>query len=233
MVRVRRYRFWYFHHSVWCVGKSVASLPCVSIYTRATLQAGTCRRRERGAPHGDAIPFARDVSRPRAVGGVNVNSQTKKDWARVTFLLFYFWQQSLHRDTVLSSIATMPKGDGAQRRANARDMKEEMEEEKRWKKKEQKKLWFGSVNPLHLFFLLLFTLPTAFTVADYFFNFSKVPGGGYGSLDPAQAVWREKLKAFYGGGGGGSASRNRRRHSRASTPLSAELFDPPLDSARA
>ena len=45
--------------------------------------------------------------------------------------------------------------------------------------------------------MLLFFLPTAFTVADYFFNFSKVPGGGYGSLDPAQAVWRTKIRAFY------------------------------------
>jgi hypothetical protein len=26
----------------------------------------------------------------------------------------------------------------------------------------------------------------------------KVEGGGYGALDPAQAVWRERLKAFYG-----------------------------------
>ena len=71
---------------------------------------------------------------------------------------------------------------------------------KRWKKKykkaQAKKLVFG-VNPLHVFFLLLFFLPTAFTVADYFFNFSKVPGGGYGTLDPAQAVWRTKIRAFY------------------------------------
>ena len=90
----------------------------------------------------------------------------------------------------------MPKGDGAQRRANAKFMREEAEEERKYKKKEEKGLWCG-VKPLHLFFLLLFTLPTAFTVADYFFNFSKVEGGGYGSLDPAQAVWRERLKAFY------------------------------------
>ena len=52
------------------------------------------------------------------------------------------------------------------------------------------------MNPLHVFFFLLFTLPTAFTASDYFFNFSKVPGGGYGSLDPAQAVWRTKIRRF-------------------------------------
>ena len=69
-------------------------------------------------------------------------------------------------------------------------------EERKWKAKEAKKLVFG-VNPLHVFFLLLFFLPTAFTVADYFFNFSKVPGGGYGASIPAQAVWRTKIKAFY------------------------------------
>ena len=91
----------------------------------------------------------------------------------------------------------MPKGDGAYRRANARELREEAEEERRWKKREEKGLWFG-VKPLHVFFLLLFTLPTAFTVADYFFHFSKVPGGGYGSLDPAQEMWRERLRAFYG-----------------------------------
>jgi|AntAceMinimDraft_11_1070367.scaffolds.fasta_scaffold43754_1 hypothetical protein len=93
----------------------------------------------------------------------------------------------------------MPKGDGASRRANAKELREEIDEEKRFKKKESKTLWFGFINPLHLFFLLLFTLPTAFTVADYFFNFSKVDGGGYGALDPEQGVWRERLKAFYGG----------------------------------
>ena len=48
-----------------------------------------------------------------------------------------------------------------------------------------------------LFFLLLFTLPTILGVVDYFFPFSKVPGGGYGSLDPAQAEWRMRLRAFY------------------------------------
>ena len=81
------------------------------------------------------------------------------------------------------------------RQANRERRAEELEERK-WKAKEAKKLVFG-VNPLHVFFLLLFFLPTAFTVADYFFNFSKVPGGGYGSLDPAQAEWRSKIKAFY------------------------------------
>ena len=81
------------------------------------------------------------------------------------------------------------------RQANRERRAEELEERK-GKAKEAKKLVFG-VNPLHVFFLLLFFLPTAFTVADYFFNFSKVPGGGYGSLDPAQAEWRSKIKAFY------------------------------------
>ena len=90
----------------------------------------------------------------------------------------------------------MPKGDGAVRRAAARESRDEEVEEKKYKKAQAKKLVFG-VNPLHVFFLLLFFLPTAFTVADYFFNFNKVPGGGYGSLDPAQAVWRTKIRAFY------------------------------------
>lgn len=81
------------------------------------------------------------------------------------------------------------------RQANRERRAEELEERK-LKAKEAKKLVFG-VNPLHVFFLLLFFLPTAFTVADYFFNFSKVPGGAYGSLDPAQAEWRSKIKAFY------------------------------------
>mmetsp|Transcript_41129 Transcript_41129/g.65904 ORF Transcript_41129/g.65904 Transcript_41129/m.65904 type:complete len:131 (+) Transcript_41129:223-615(+) len=100
----------------------------------------------------------------------------------------------------------MPKGDGASRRANAKELREEIDEEKRFKKKESKTLWFGFINPLHLFFLLLFTLPTAFTVADYFFNFSKVDGGGYGALDPEQGVWRERLKAFYGENNPGKVS---------------------------
>mmetsp|Transcript_36106 Transcript_36106/g.88967 ORF Transcript_36106/g.88967 Transcript_36106/m.88967 type:complete len:132 (-) Transcript_36106:52-447(-) len=91
----------------------------------------------------------------------------------------------------------MAKGSGAERRAGVKELREEVEEEKKWSKKEKKNLIWG-INPLHLFFLVLFTLPTIFAVVDYFFNFSKVPGGGYGTLDPAQAVWREKLKAFYG-----------------------------------
>ena len=90
----------------------------------------------------------------------------------------------------------MPKGDGAVRRAAAREQREEEIEERKFKKAEEKKLIFG-VNPLHLFFLLLFTLPTILGVVDYFFPFSKVPGGGYGSLDPAQAEWRMRLRAFY------------------------------------
>ena len=90
----------------------------------------------------------------------------------------------------------MPKGDGAVRRAAAREQREEEIEERKFKKAEEKKLIFG-INPLHLFFLLLFTLPTILGVVDYFFPFSKVPGGGYGSLDPAQAEWRMRLRAFY------------------------------------
>ena len=91
----------------------------------------------------------------------------------------------------------MPKGDGAVRRAAARDAREDAVEEKKFKKIESKKLVFG-VNPLHVFFMLLFFLPTAFTLADYFFNFSKLPPGqGYGTLDPQQAVWRTKIRAFY------------------------------------
>ena len=70
------------------------------------------------------------------------------------------------------------------------ELREEIEEEKRWKKKEKKELWFG-IKPLYLFFLLLFTLPTIFTVLDYFFNFSQVeartgpepPGEGGAGFD--------------------------------------------------
>ena len=90
----------------------------------------------------------------------------------------------------------MPKGDGAVRRANAREQREDEIEERKFKKAEDKKLWFG-LNPLHVFFLLLFFLPTMLGVVDYFTNFSHVPGGGYGALDPAQAEWRMRLKAFY------------------------------------
>ena len=90
----------------------------------------------------------------------------------------------------------MPKGDGAVRRAARARRREEEIEERKFKKAEEKRLIFG-INPLHLFFLLLFTLPTILGVVDYFFPFSKVPGGGYGSLDPAQAEWRMRLRAFY------------------------------------
>jgi hypothetical protein len=90
----------------------------------------------------------------------------------------------------------MPKGDGAVRRAAARETREDAVEEKKFKKKEAKKLLWG-VNPVHVFFFVLFFLPTAFTMADYFFKFSAVPGGGYGTLDPKQAVWRTKIRACY------------------------------------
>lgn len=90
----------------------------------------------------------------------------------------------------------MAKGDGAVRRAALREQKDDDAEERRWKAAEKKKLIWG-INPLHVFFLLLFFLPTAFTVADYFFGFSNVPGGGHGALDPKQAVWRAKIRAFY------------------------------------
>ena len=51
----------------------------------------------------------------------------------------------------------MPKGDGAVRRAAAREQREEEIEERKFKKAEEKKLIFG-INPLHLFFLLLFSV---------------------------------------------------------------------------
>ena len=68
----------------------------------------------------------------------------------------------------------MAKGDGAARRAALREQKDDDAEERRWKAAEKKRLIWG-INPLHVFFLLLFFLPTAFTVADYFFGFSNIP----------------------------------------------------------
>ena len=75
------------------------------------------------------------------------------------------------------------------RRAAARESREDEIEEKKHKKAQAKKLVWG-VNPLHVFFLLLFFLPTAFTVADYFFNFSKVPGGGWATEEAL--AWRRE-----------------------------------------
>ena len=84
----------------------------------------------------------------------------------------------------------MPKGDGAVRRAAAREQREEEIEERKFKKAEEKKLIFG-INPLHLFFLLLFTLPTILGVVDYFFPFSKVPGGGARAVGAAPGAGDE------------------------------------------
>lgn len=91
----------------------------------------------------------------------------------------------------------MAKSDGAVRRRQAREEREDAIEERRAKAREEKNLCCG-VSSLHVFFLLLFFLPTMFGVADYFFKVSEVPGGAHGALDPSQSVWREKLKAFYG-----------------------------------
>lgn len=53
------------------------------------------------------------------------------------------------------------------------------------------------ISWLHLFFLGLFVLPTAFALLDYFFAFTPPPGQGYGSLTPEARMIREKIKAFY------------------------------------
>jgi hypothetical protein len=82
------------------------------------------------------------------------------------------------------------KGSGAERRAGAKELREEQEEDKREKKREKKTLWNVcglSVNPLHLFFLVLFTLPTMFAVADWFFpSISKPPGGSASHSSPCR-----------------------------------------------
>ena len=57
--------------------------------------------------------------------------------------------------------------------------------------------FWGRISWLHLFFLGLFVLPTAFALLDYFFAFTPPPGQGYGSLTPEARMIREKIKAFY------------------------------------
>lgn len=56
---------------------------------------------------------------------------------------------------------------------------------------------FSKISWLHLFFLLLFTLPTAFAVVDYFFNLTPPPGQAYGTLTEEGRMYRTKIKAFY------------------------------------
>jgi len=57
--------------------------------------------------------------------------------------------------------------------------------------------FWGRISWLHLFFLGMFVLPTAFALLDYFFAFTPPPGQGYGSLTPEARMIREKIKAFY------------------------------------
>jgi len=57
--------------------------------------------------------------------------------------------------------------------------------------------FWGRISWLHLFFLGMFALPTAFALLDYFFAFTPPPGQGYGSLTPEARMIREKIKAFY------------------------------------
>jgi len=57
--------------------------------------------------------------------------------------------------------------------------------------------FFSKISWLHLFFLALFTLPTAFAVVDYFFNLSPPPGQAYGTLTEEGRMYRTKIKAFY------------------------------------
>lgn len=65
------------------------------------------------------------------------------------------------------------------------------------KGKDEEGGFFSKISWLHLFFLLLFTLPTAFAVVDYFFNLSPPPGQAYGTLTEEGRMYRTKIKAFY------------------------------------
>lgn len=65
------------------------------------------------------------------------------------------------------------------------------------KGKDEQGGFFGKISWLHLFFLLLFTLPTAFAVVDYFFNLTPPPGQAYGTLTEEGRMYRTKIKAFY------------------------------------
>ena len=57
--------------------------------------------------------------------------------------------------------------------------------------------FLSKISWAHIFFLALFTLPTAFMVVDYLFGITPPDGQAYGTLTPEGKFYREKINAFY------------------------------------